>query len=57
MALTIVLLTIFATRLVAAHHPAQQRTRQDGSGIGHLLDQSFARGGKFGNPIFHVYVM
>src|ERR1700690_72058 len=46
-----------ATGLIAAHHAAEQRSRQDRAGLGQLGHQSSASGGKFGRFIFHRHLL
>jgi hypothetical protein len=46
-----------ATRLIAAHHAAQQGTGQDGGQVRHLPNELLAGGSELGDAIFHLYKM
>jgi|SRR5580658_8655707 hypothetical protein len=46
-----------AAGLVAAHHAAQQGTRQDSGKVRHLLEELFAGSGKLSDLIFHFLQM
>jgi hypothetical protein len=56
-ALPFALLAKPATGLIAAHHAAQQGTRQNGGKVGDLLEELLAGSGKLSGPIFHIYKM
>src|SRR5215471_20792301 len=44
-------------RFIAAHHAAQQRTRQDGGRVRHPIEELLAGSGKLSHLIFHFYKM
>jgi hypothetical protein len=52
-AVALALLAKPATGLVAAHHAAQQGSRQDGGEVWYLLQELLAGRGKLSSPIFH----
>jgi hypothetical protein len=56
-AFTLALLAKPAAGLIAAHHAAQQGTRQDGREVRHLLLEFLAGSGKLSCSIFHLYNM
>jgi hypothetical protein len=56
-AFPLVLLAKAATRLIAAHHAAQQGTAQDGGRVWHLPKELLAGGSESDHSIFHFYTM
>src|SRR6516225_5924356 len=56
-ALPLALLAKPAAGLIAAHHAAQQGTRQDGGEVRHPIEELLAGRGKLSDLIFHLYKM